>query len=88
MTIWHEAGPVYTSDLSNINNFVTERPISGRRWRIVMGLPNGTLTAYTSTGGTVNPGVFGGAGSSLTDVILQAAGNNQSWGIYTNGKLE
>ena len=22
-----------------------------------------------------------------TDVLLQAAGNNQSWGIYTNGKL-
>lgn len=24
---------------------------------------------------------------SLTNIILQAAGNNQSWGIYTNGKL-
>jgi hypothetical protein len=24
-TIWHEAGPVYTSDIANINNFVTEQ---------------------------------------------------------------
>lgn len=51
-------------------------------------IANGNLTAYTASGGTVNPSAFGGPGTSLTNVILQAAGNNQSWGIYTNGKLD
>ncbi len=36
----------------------------------------------------MNPNAFGGPGTSLTNVILQAAGNNQSWGIYTNGLLD
>ncbi len=88
-TIWHEAGPVYVpGDLANINNFITEQAWIATALENRYDIAHGRLTAYTGSGGTVNPAVFGGSSASLSSVVLQAAGNNQSWGIYTNGQAD
>lgn len=87
-TIWHEGGPLWKTDSTDVNNFVTQQAYIATALENRYDIANGNITAYTASGGTVNPGLFGGPGTSLTNVILQAAGNNQSWGIYTNGKLD
>src|ERR1039457_3950663 len=87
-TIWHEGGPLWKTDSTDVNNFVTQQAYIATALENRYDIANGNLTAYTASGGTVNPAAFGGPGTSLTNVILQAAGNNQSWGIYTNGKLD
>ena len=87
-TIWHEGGPLWKTDSTNVNNFVKQQAYIATALENRYDIANGKLTAYTATGGTVNPAAFGGPGTSLTSVILQAAGNDQSWGIYSGGKLE
>jgi RHS repeat-associated protein len=84
-TIWHEGGPLWKTDSTDVNDFVTQQAYIATALENRYAIANGTLTAYTSTGGTVSPALF--AGTSLTATILQAAGNNQSWGICTNGQL-
>jgi hypothetical protein len=78
---------MYKGDISNDMPFVTEQAYIATALENRYDIAHGTLTAYTVGGGTVDASAFGGSGTSLTDVILQAAGNNQSWGIYTNGQL-
>ena len=87
-TIWHEGGPLWKTDSTDVNNFVTQQAYIATALENRYDIANGNIVAYTASGGTVNPGLFGGPGTSLTNVILQAAGNNQSWGIYTNGTLD
>jgi len=87
-TIWHEGGPVWKTDSTDINNVVTQQAYIATALENRYDIANGNIIAYTAQGGTVNPALFGGPGTSLTNIILQAAGNNQSWGIYTNGKLD
>jgi RHS repeat-associated protein len=87
-TVWHEGGPVYASDIADPNSFITQQAYLATALENRFDIANGTLTAYTKSGGTVDPNAFGGPGATLTDVILQAAGNNQSWGIYTNGAFD
>ncbi len=87
-TVWHESGPMYKGDIANDMPFVTEQAYIATALVNRYDIARGTLTAYTARGGTVNSNAFGGSGASLTSVILQAAGNNQSWGIYTNGQLD
>jgi RHS repeat-associated protein len=85
--IWAEAGPVRTSDASNPTNFDEEQGYIATVMENRYAIANGELTAYTTTGAVVNPNLFGGPGTTLTQVIMQASGNNQSWGIFTNGQL-
>jgi RHS repeat-associated protein len=86
-TVWHEGGPVWKTDLQDIVNFGTQQAYIATALENRCDIANGNIIAYTKSGGTVNPAAFGGPGTTLTAVILQAAGNNQSWGIYTGGQL-
>jgi hypothetical protein len=86
--VFNEPGPIHTSDLGNLGAYVEEQAYVATALMNRFNIANWGITAYTASGTVVNPNQFaGGLGATLSNIILQAAGNGQTWGIYTDGKL-
>jgi RHS repeat-associated protein len=80
--VWHEAGPMYGTD--TYDTLREEHLYIGAAVMSRLDMSPGRLTGYDANG---DPHRYTFLGSTLGAVILNAGGNNLSWGIFTNGRI-